>query len=216
MVKSKTSFDSIQFAGLSWLVLERKDGKALLLKDTVIHPKNLPSFDYDLLRISRHKKLNWEISPYRELVKTGFYEHLPPDDKIKILLTDVKNSGVHTWFGADGGNDTNDYAFFLSDQEVVKYFGDSGKYAKGNAQGFFSYGKVKDEYNKARIAYSDEGKKSSWWLRTLAAVEKCPPSPAPFSDFCFVNEKGHICVHGTTANPESDIGIRPSIWVMES
>ena len=120
MPKSKTLFESVAFAGYTWLVLERKEKKALLLKDTIIDVKLVPGFDENLFNELRYQELNWEISPYRELARTGFYEQLSQDAKSKILLADVKNSGIHSWFGGNGGSDTQDYVFFLSDQRKIQ------------------------------------------------------------------------------------------------
>ena len=214
MPKSNTSFESVEFAGYTWLVLERKDGKALLLKDTVIDITTEAGFDKNLFINSRYSEHNWETNPYRQWVRENFYERLTQDAKSKILLTDVRNSGIHSWFGGNGGNDTQDYVFFLSDQETVKYFGDSGKYSQGNSQGFMSWGKLKDKYNKSRIGYTDDGKKMDWWLRTLSKVELSPPFPAPFSQFSFVNTSGHIMVFGQDVG-DYHIGIRPALWVDE-
>jgi hypothetical protein len=56
-------------------------------------------------------------------------------------------------------NDTDDYIFLLSLEEVVKYFGDSGQLLNGNPN--YEHG-ISDEYNGARIAYTLNGSTSEW------------------------------------------------------
>ena len=65
-------------------------------------------------------------------------------------------------YGTRGGNDTEDYVFSLSLDELIKYFGDSGQLRFNNEKGYFS-----DQYDNARIAYDASGATWFWILRSL-------------------------------------------------
>jgi hypothetical protein len=88
--------------------------------------------------------------------------------------------------GSDTGNDTDDYIFLLSLEEVVRYFGDSGQLANGPSE---NRNAIDDQYNEARIAYDFGG---WWWLRSPGG--------------------GDIGVSGTRVDDDYH-GVRPALWI---
>ena len=112
--------DTIQFGGYGWRVLDVKDGKALLLSDKVLERK---AIHHDGKVI-----ITWADSDMRQYLNGEFLGGIPADERAKIAETTVANKD-NQWYGTKGGNDTKDKIFLLSLDEVVKYFGDSGKAA---------------------------------------------------------------------------------------
>jgi hypothetical protein len=147
--------DIIKFGKYDWRVLDVKDGKALIITDKVIGARSDNSGVYG-------GGWHWENSILREYLNDGFYNSFGKKDRTRIIKTKVSNK-VIPWYNESDRNDTEDYIFLLSLDEVVKYFGDSGQLLNGNPNSEFG---ISDEYNKARIAYTLNGSTSDWWLRT--------------------------------------------------
>ena len=60
-----------------------------------------------------------------ETIHSAFFNTFTDEERSRILPRDVHNTD-NGWFWIRGGNDTVDYIFLLSIEEVVRYFGDSG------------------------------------------------------------------------------------------
>jgi len=115
----------ISFGDYEWRVLEVQGGKALLLTENVIdiRPYNIGKF---------HTKSTWESCSIRTWLNSDFYNSFNFAEKERICITKITN-GKDLWNYVDtSGNDTQDYIFLLSCEEVDKYFGDSGDYRNGN------------------------------------------------------------------------------------
>ena len=179
----------IQFGGYSWLVLEVKNNRVLLLSEKVaeLKPYNKKFID-----------VTWETSSLRSYLNGEFYDRFNSEEKACILETKIPNNN-NPWFNTKGGNITNDRVFLLSLGEVVKYFGDSGQLS--GRQGEIR--RIKDEFNSARIAKNADGSDSWWWLRSsgfygLNAV--------------YVNPGGWIYVDGNNVHLYGG-GVRPALWL---
>ena len=114
--QTQKTFDSYNFAGYDWLVLEVQGKKALLLSKYVLERRAYHESSKDIA---------WEESDIRSYLNGEFYDSFTEQDKAQIVETQVINND-NPWFGTAGGNDTTDKVFLLSLEEVVKYFGDSG------------------------------------------------------------------------------------------
>jgi hypothetical protein len=135
-------FDTMQFGGYDWLVLEVNAGKALLLSEYVLEYRPYEGEYTDV-------NLTWETCTLRAYLNGEFYNSFSADDRARIAPTRNSNKD-NQWRGTPGGNDTDDYIFLLSFEE------------EGEDWWWIN----DDQYNEARRAYSLDGTASWWWLRS--------------------------------------------------
>jgi len=162
--------ETIQFSNYNWQVLDIKDGQALLISKLVLEERAYHEKD---------EPITWENCTLRRYLNGEFYNKL--SDKNKIAKHTISNKN-NQWYGTDGGNDTTDHIFLLSLEELVQYFGDSGKLKnRPNSSTWY----INDQFNKNCIAYNPLGSAAWWWLR----------SPGYRSFFAtFVNRVGYVYV----------------------
>jgi hypothetical protein len=199
----------IKFGGYDWLVLEKQDGKALILSETLLGNKQYYNSAF---------KTKWAECNLRTYLNDQFYNSFNESDKSRILQTKVKNK-PNPWKKKStiGGADTDDFIFILSVEEIIKYLGDSGDLAKRKGwywvadtsgsglefelgDGFGQH--LNDQYNNARTAKNESGEAIRWWTRTPATSNK-------LSSFIEIN--GVIEV--THSNITQVMGVRPAMWV---
>ena len=112
-----------EFAGYTWLVLERREDKALLLMESVLEMR---PFHEALLDTS------WETCTLRLWLNGAFYESLPKADRARVAETAVRNSG-NAQYGVKPSGETTDRVFLLSLEEAKLYFPDAaGRIARYN------------------------------------------------------------------------------------
>ncbi|MDR0248657.1 MAG: DUF6273 domain-containing protein [Oscillospiraceae bacterium] len=182
--------DIMEFGGYEWRVLEVSGGKALLLSEYIIE---------DRLYHDAYAEVTWADCDLRAYLNGEFYLGFSEGDRAKITQTRSSNKD-NQWYGTPGGDDTDDYIFLLSLEEVVRYFGDSGQLANRPSEDA-KY--IDDQYNEARLAYTLDGVQWAWWLR----------SPGyDVSNIAYVRfGMGVIMMNG---NADSDVlGLRPAMWV---
>jgi len=198
-------FDVIQFGGYDWRVLDFQDGKTLVLSETILFEMNYNE---------EYAWSSWEASSIRVLLNEDFYNSFSVEDKARIVLTNVVNTG-NPWFHSDGGYDTEDYFFLLSIEEVVRYFGDSGQLANGNPD---SEEEIYDQNNSRRIAYRRIGLENNvhnsaiWWLRTPGNITEIQNGYLN-NNVITVGQDGSIFVWGIDAKNSIPIGVRPALWL---
>ena len=196
-------FEKIKFGGRDWLLLDKQDGRALLLCETVTEFKRFHHTKTDI---------TWAECELRGYLNGEYYLNTFNDEeKARIIKTNVVTP-VQPWHGTSGGADTDDYIFILSVQEIVKYFGDSGdmESRKGfwaSLKGYWlgnGFGQVLfDKYNNARIAKSADGKKETWWLRSPGRLNKYAMGVGIDGALGFTG-------HGVDGTNKT---IRPAMWV---
>ena len=112
-VKNTKIGEVIPFAHMDWRVLDKKDGKVLLLKDNA-----LGSTPFD----EKGQNVTWESSSVREWLNKDFLqESFTENERNSILETTVKNTPNAT-YKTPAGNNTKDKFFLLSCDEVAKYY----------------------------------------------------------------------------------------------
>jgi len=104
---------SVEFAGVQWLVLEQRDGLALLLREEALPSR---AFHGALVDIT------WENSEMRNYLNGQWLNRLPQNDRARVVQTQVSNRDSR--FGTAGGENTQDYVFLLSLAEARLYFAD--------------------------------------------------------------------------------------------
>jgi hypothetical protein len=124
--------------------------------------------------------VTWETSSSREWLNGEFYNSFAGRNRIRE--TYVVNDDNQA-FVTPGGNNTTDRIFSLSIDEAQQHFAD----------------------NDARIARSDTGEPSWWWLR----------SPGTTADTAAgVNYGGPLSLGGNIVNSSGTWGgLRPAMWV---
>jgi len=180
--------DTIEFGGHNWIVLDVQDGKVLILSEKILKHREYHS---------QNVAVTWESSSIRKYLNTKFLQTFSPSDRKRILDTKVVTHD-NPWYGTPGGAATTDKIFLLSLEEVVQYFGDSGKLK--NRPGQDDY--FTDQYNQSRIAYDKDGEDSVWWLRSPGAAD----SVSIISHGGVVGVKGDYAYYGFA-------GVRPALWL---
>ena len=171
---------------IQWIVLDydAAEKKVLLLSRYILDIK---------LYYEPYEETSWEKSSLRswlngEFLKTAF----TAEEQESILKTNANNSRSQGHWNTDGGNNTSDRIFLLSDREAFEeYFkDDQSRTCKPTA------------YATAQGAYSAPGSGNGWWwLR----------SPG-------YNEKKATFVRNDGSRGYSDVdnkygGIRPALWL---
>jgi len=183
--------DIVQFGKWDWRVLEVQGGRALIITENAID--RLP---YNKQRTDT----TWETSSLREHLNGEFLENFTAIEQDRIEETSVFNPD-NQWYDITGGNDTTDKVFLLNLEEVVKYFGDSGKLQDRPKNRHWIY----DDYNSERVVVEAEDKDTAlwWWLR----------SPGYYNyRAAFVYADGRINVGGNFVSYDGG-GIRPALWL---
>lgn len=177
------------YEDLTWLVLEEKDGKLLLLCEQLIEPKMFNSdFEAD----------NWRNSSLRAWLNDEFYKEAFQDNSFAIIST-KNETADNSKYGTDSGIASDDFVFILSAEEAEKYFksnSDRRAYTTERAQAY-------DAYTSSNGANAGCGR---WWLRTMGKNS---------SYGAYVSDYGAINLEGLAIN-SNGVCIRPAIWVNKS
>lgn len=121
-VIASRSAESLTFGGREWLVLEERNGRALLLLKNILElrPYN------ETLEASA-----WESCTLRAYLNAAFYASIPEADRGRVVSAQVRNSGSAA-YGTKAGGDTEDHVFLLSLAQAKLYFaGDAARVAYG-------------------------------------------------------------------------------------
>lgn len=177
---------------IEWLVVDKQDGKLLLLSKEALDCKSYNE---------KREYVTWETCTLRSWLNGEFYNTaFSQTEQGRILTTQVKNEDS-PYFGTEGGNDTEDKIFLLSIEEALNYFepdprmDDRDRRAKAT------------EYAKAQGAWVDTSRTCAgngrWWLR----------SPGQFSDVAaYVLYDGYISQYGGSVWAD-DAVVRPALWL---
>jgi len=106
------SAQAMDFGGYSWLVLEERDGKILLLLKDILE---LMPYNEALTATS------WETCTLRAYLNSAFYSSFSEAERIRIVETAIANRD-NAENGTKAGSDTKDYIFLLSLAEAKLYF----------------------------------------------------------------------------------------------
>ena len=187
--------DKIHFGNSSWLVLEiYDDNTALIIAENIMGRSAFHSIG---------ESTTWETSDLRAYLNGEFLFEFTQDERARILQREIHTPN-NAWYGTRGGDDTTDYIFLLSVEEVVRYFGDSGQLENPSPP---QYGirqwLLSDQYNSTRVAVDKDNMANGWWLRT---------SGFDYDFVVLVMSDGSIRIDGGNMALE-DGGIRPALLV---
>ena len=183
------------FGGHEWRILEKNSEQMLLLREKIWKRRSYHGTE---------ENITWEKCDLRQELNNEFFYSIPQKDRAKIIKTRVLNSN-NPWFETLGGEGTEDYAFLLSLDEIIKYFGDSGiikskSFNKNNEEWF------DDQYNSFRVAYDERKVACWWWLRSPGDKT----NGMSLNAMC-VHSNGSVGMHGNFI--KSLGGVRPALIV---
>ena len=107
----------IKFGGYDWCVLDRKDGKILLISKDLVEKRAYHT---------TQTVITWADCDLRAYLNDDFYNKFSEIEKAKIITTTNKNS-VNSGNRSKGGTDTQDNIFLLSFDEAKQYFKNDGE-----------------------------------------------------------------------------------------
>jgi hypothetical protein len=197
--------DIIQFGNYEWRILEVQDGRALIITDRVIESRTYHN--------TWETNITWADSDIRAFLNSEFLNRFSTTDKARIIQV-TNTTPNNPWFGTIGGAATQDRIFLLSIDEVVRYFGDSGRLANRLTHGAGTNW-INDRYNEVRIANHagqafdgwkiTSGDPSRWWLRSQGFSGSGPAG---------VDGGGFIRLYGFGQNAFDGFGgVRPALWL---
>jgi hypothetical protein len=181
--------DIIRFGPYDWRVLAVEGGKALVIAEDIIERR---AYNDDW------EDVTWETCTLRQYLNGAFYGSFSAGEQAQIHETEAENRD-NQWLGAKGGNPTRDNIFLLSIEEVVKYFGDSGRLENKNPDSKYWFG---DQYNSERVAnFNDIG--FWWWLRSPGGTQNLAAGVCGDGSVNLLGDG----IDGTVG------GVRPALWL---
>ena len=170
-----------------WQVLEKKNGKALLLSEYALDAK-----PYHI----EYASTTWEDCTLRSWLNDEFYSTAFSSKEQKYIAKTSISNADNPLYGTDGGKTTKDKVFLLSIGEVTTYFN-----SDPDKEDFLRRAKVTD-YAKAQGAEVN-GQYGYWWLRS-------PGDHSGGASFVFYN--GYVQRGGYSVYTTTNV-VRPAIWV---
>lgn len=196
----------ITFGDYNWLILDKKEDAILIITEDIVELSVYHNV---------YKEITWAECWLRSYLNGPFFNRFSEADRARIKPVINKNKD-NEWFGAKGGEDTEDKIFLLSIEEVAcKYFGDSSYklYNRTPKQNYWL--QRKDENNRKRSA-KHLGCLWWWWLR----------SPGRFNvRAAYIHGDGNIGIQGNNVyrcnisscfhpiNGDNRGGVRPALWL---
>lgn len=170
---------------VEWLVLDKKDDKALLISKYCLDAK-----EYD--KNEKNESVTWETSTLRQWLNSCFINEAFTDEEKALICDTYLQNPDNPEYGTDGGSNTTDKVFLLSIDEATRYFAsDKARMAEAT------------DYAKEHGIYvSGKNGNSWWWLRSLGRNN---------SDAAYVDIGGSVRNYGSYAN-DGESGVRPAIW----
>jgi len=183
-------YESMEFGGIEWLVLEKKEDRVLLLSRFVL---------FDRKYNDELASTTWEISSIRSYLNNEFFNSFAPEERERIAETKVINDDrmyqfafgelwirIQDW-PVPAGNDTYDRVFLLSYDEQRGFFAnDSDRRAR-----------MTDDHPKHDSGYDHWW----WWLRS--------PGGCTFTAAVVSTEGQDIAGYEVIR----EIGVRPALWL---
>lgn len=116
-LKAAEAGELVEFGGYQWYVLEKQNSAAKLI---LYHAEQVEELRYRAYH-EKQEAVTWEDCSLREWLNHDFLNTVFSEkEQERILLTDVPNEKNET-YGTDGGEDTQDKVFLLSEKEAKQY-----------------------------------------------------------------------------------------------
>ena len=169
---------------VEWLVLEVKDGKALIISKYALDCK-----PYN----TSYTDVTWETCTLRKWLNNDFLGAAFSADEKAMIPTVTVSADKNPYYSTNPGNATRDQVFLLSIPEVNKYFNsDSARQCKPT------------DYVVAGGAYvSSSNGNCWWWLRSPGNDQ---------DDAAYVSNVGDVSESGNAVSYVSG-AVRPALWI---
>lgn len=168
---------------IEWLVLDVKDGKALVVSKHALDCK-----PYDP---TYNGKVTWETCALRKWLNNNFINSAFSTDEKAMIPTVIVPADENPEYSTDPGNATQDKVFLLSITEVNKYF------SSDNARQCKLTG-----YASANGAITWDNGNCHWFLRTPGNSQ---------ATVIIVKDEGQIAHSYVVHN--AHFGVRPAMWI---
>ncbi len=179
---------------IEWLVLDKQDGKLLLLSKAGLKVKTYND---------EYAEVTWETCTLRGWLNDTFYNTAFGTAEQERIVTAKVKTEDNPESGTEGGNDTEDKIFLLSAEEVLGYFNanDLARRAKVTAYAQAYGGTVWDLLDSE---FADTIGNGWWWLRT--------PGNNGNGSVAVVTPNGVIDYNGYKVDFFGKV-IRPAFWL---
>ena len=176
---------------VKWLVLDKVDGKALLLA----------LYNVDVIAFDEGKQENstWETGTLRAWLNGEFRESAFNEKEQECMVETIVKTEANPVYGTEGGVESKDYIFVLSVEEAERYL---QKNEERSTQIEPPVNKEKIDWSK-NIPIADTTDFYGWWLRTPGENEK---------RMAYVSGFGEIHLEGALVG-DSWTSVRPAIWI---
>lgn len=168
---------------IEWLVLDIKDGKALVISKYALDCKPYNTSKTDV---------TWETCSLRQWLNNDFINAAFGAAGQAMISTVTVSADKNPEYSTNPGNATQDKVFLLSITEVNKYFSsDSARVCQPTA------------YAVANGAYKGDNGNCWWWLRSPGGNQNYAAN---------VNYFGGVLVLGLIVD-YSNVAVRPALWI---
>ena len=175
---------------IDWIVLDENEDGMFIVSEKILDEKEFNPEVNDL---------TWEESELRKWLNDDFINlAFNSDEKERILKTNIKNLDNPEVFYAKGGNDTDDYVFLLSFDEIYRLFdNDDDADLRAGATKYAVENGTRPAENNCCF----------WWLRTPGSSDR-----NGVAGFMYVNYLGeHNLYSGMPVYCK--MGVRPVLWI---
>ena len=168
---------------VEWLVLEIKDGKALVISKYALDCKQYNTSYMDV---------TWETCTLRRWLNNDFINASFSADEKAMIPTVTVSADKNPEYSTNPGNATQDQVFLLSIPEANKYFSsDNARQCKPT------------DYAVANGAWESDSGNCWWWVR----------SPGNYQNYAaFVDSDGDVLANGFGVAVDYG-AVRPAMWI---
>lgn len=198
--------DKVLFGNFEWRVLDIQGDRAFILTEYIIEQR--PYHDV-------YKETTWADCAMRKYLNGEFYNRFSENEKSRICPVVNKNVD-NQWYGTTGGEDTLDYIFLLSMEEIVcQYFGDSSEKLYNPRKNQRYWFERKDSNNSKRIAKLESDKEQVWWWWTRTPGRVGVKAVYIHGDGN-IGIQGNNIFKGNVADGKCTGGVRPALWLLSN
>ena len=177
---------------IAWLVLDKQDGKALVISKYALdcQPYN-----------TEYEDVTWQTCTLRTWLNGTFIKDAFSETEQGKILTTTVTADKNPDYSTNPGSDTQDKVFLLSTTEASNYFdSDSTRQCAPTAYAITQGAWTSDSYS------TSEGKAACWWwLRSPSYSQDCVAG---------VHDDGSVYISISVGNVGNDYGaVRPAFWI---
>ena len=171
---------------ITWKILEKKKGKALLISEYALDCKTYNK---------ENRNVTWETSSIRRWLNEEFMQAAFSNNEKKQIVKITNKNPNNSKYGTKGGKNTQDKIFLLSIDEAEKYF--ASDETRVCAPTVYAVAKGVFKNYETGNCY--------WWLRSSGINQKYAAT---------VRDGGGVCVSGELVDTAyNDTAVRPALWV---